>query len=154
MKNKSMGIMMQHGLCLNTGLLILRIGFWAFLVFAGRGKLMGGVDARASIANMVGFSRMPAFRGFMAAISEFLGGILMIIGLFTQIAAAFAFITMAVAIYAVSKDGFSLMNAMTPIAYAVAMLTLIFTGAGKRSLDSKLCKKLNRCCGGACEMDK
>src|SRR5689334_11460627 len=85
----------------DAGILFLRIGIgFAFIFAHGYDKMMGGPELwtkiGASMAN-VGITFAPTFWGFMAAASEFIGGILILLGLFTRPAAAFMAFTMLMA---------------------------------------------------------
>jgi putative oxidoreductase len=86
----------------NVGLLLIRLGIGlSMLVFHGYGKLTGGPEAWTRIgANMeslgVGFA--PAFWGLMAALSESVGSVLLMLGLFFRPATALLAFTMFVAV--------------------------------------------------------
>jgi|GEM_PF-1085432 len=126
--------------------------FWEFYV-AGIGKLNGDNWFDSILGNFP-----PLFRELssgtlwlMAAWGEILFAILLLLGLFTRFAAFSLIIITAVALYAVhwpesydglaqlwqgyaiSNDGFG--NFKLPLIFMVMLLPLVFSGAGKFSLD-------------------
>ncbi len=87
--------------CSDLGLLLIRLGIGLnVLIFHGWGKIFGGVERWERIggemANL-GIRFLPAFWGFMAAASESLGSVLLMLGLFFRPAAALLAFTMFVA---------------------------------------------------------
>lgn len=80
----------------------------------------------------------PYFQAWLATLTECLGIILLTLGLGTRIIAIPLIITMIVAIKTVHwENGFSAGNNgyEIPFYYALMLLSLIFTGSGKISLD-------------------
>lgn len=125
------------------GILIMRLGLGAMFVYHGAPKIMGGVDKWAGLGKAVaifGINFMPAFWGFMASSSEFVGGILVFLGLYIREASVFLFITMVVATAFHFNRGDGLFGASHAIEVGAAFLSLVFIGAGKYSLDAKLGK--------------
>ena len=129
----------------NFGLLLLRLTTGIAYVFVhGWPKISGGPELWGGIGKALsnfGITFLPGAWGFLAAISEFGGGILLILGLFTRPAAAFMGFTMFVAAtYHLTK-----LDPWNRVIYPVEMLgiflCLIFVGAGKFSLDYLLFKK-------------
>ena len=89
---------------------------------------------------------MPQITGPLVAYTEFLGGLFLIVGLLTPVAALMLAVTMAVAILQVH-----LPNGLTgpggyqfPLSLLAGSLSLLFTGAGKLSLDKLIF------CRGSC----
>lgn len=124
----------------SIGLLWLRVLAGAGIAYHGYGKVFGGHIGKLTegVAAM-GFPA-PTFFAWAAALSEFAGGILLALGLGTQLAALFIFITMSVAAFKVhAKDPLQVKE--LALAYWVVSGALFFTGAGKFSLDAKLFKK-------------
>ena len=118
------------------GLLILRLGFGLSLAFGhGLGKLppsAGFIDGTAEM----GFP-LPALFAWAAALSEFLGGLLIALGLATRPAALFAGVTMAVAAFVRhADDPFSGLE--KSFLYLVAFVALLIAGAGRYALDHYL----------------
>ena len=129
----------------NTGLLLLRIGIGIMFMLHGYPKITGGVKKWDSLGgNMatLGLDFFPAFWGFMAAFSEFFGGLLLVLGLFFRPVNLLLFITMLVAVakHVSAGDGF---NGYSHAAESgILFLSLLLIGPGKYSLDEKLSKHL------------
>lgn len=110
-------------------------------IYHGFPKVFGGSQMWANVGMMampaLGIKFAPAFWGFMAAFSEFAGGILIILGLFFRIACTLLLITMAVASHTqLTMAG--MLAASQPIEDGILFLSLIIIGPGKYSLDEKL----------------
>jgi putative oxidoreductase len=123
----------------NAGLLIIRVGMGVAYTFVyGWGKITGGTELwlklGAAMGN-VGITFAPEFWGFMASLSEFGGGILILIGLFTRPAAFFMAFTMLMAtLQHLSKlDPWN--RVMSPMENFAVLIGLVFLGAGRYSLD-------------------
>jgi len=121
-------------------LLCVRLGLCFMFVFIHGGpKLFGGPEKWLEVGSMlkaVGFTAMPALLGFIAAVCEFFGGILIGIGLFTRLGAAMILSTLVIAA-AVMWRLKGLFAAAPAIEDSLFMLVLMVVGAGKYSLDSK-----------------
>src|SRR5688572_29008146 len=86
------------------GLLFLRVMMGLGADYHGYGKLFGrGIEGFAGGVEKMGFP-FPLFFAWAAALSEFVGGILVIAGLKTRYAALFIFITMSVAAFHAHAD--------------------------------------------------
>ncbi len=122
----------------NLGLLILRIGIGIMFLLHGFPKLMGGIQTwefLGSQMSVVGINFAPVFWGFMAAISESLGGLLLILGLFTRPAAFLMLFTMLIATLMHLTNGDGLKGASHAIELGIVFISVIIIGAGKYSLD-------------------
>ncbi len=132
----------------DLGLLVLRLGVGiSFLLVHGLPKITGGPELWTKIGGAMsnlGISFAPTFWGFMAAASEFGGGLLILIGLFTRTSSFFLAFTMLVA----TATHLSRMDAwgrvFHPLELMCVFIALMFIGAGKYSLDSMIFKKSNR----------
>ena len=128
----------------DIGKLILRVSISVLMLFHGYAKISHGVDKIASNLVKSGF---PEFLAYGVYIGEVLLPILIIIGLFTRLAALGMGMTMIFAIYLVfSEKIFMLSNHGSPIIempllYLILSIVIFFIGAGKYSLDGK--KKAN-----------
>ena len=125
----------------DVGLLILRIGLGGMFLFHGIPKILGGPEKWEKLGmamSSVGVHFMPVFWGFMAAFSESLGAVLIILGLFFRPACILLTITMAVAASAHLSKGDGLKGASHAIEDGIVFLSLILIGPGKFSLDEKL----------------
>ena len=125
----------------DVGLLVLRVGLGVMFLHHGWPKISGGPEKWAQIgmatANL-GVTFAPAFWGLMAALSEFGGGLCLIAGFATRIAAFFMAGTMAVAATMHLSSGDGLSVASHAIEAGVVFLSLILIGAGRFSLDARI----------------
>ncbi len=124
------------------GALIMRLTLGAIMVAHGYTKIIPK-GALYNFTQFVAHLGMPAWLGYVAAFTEFFGGMLLILGLLTRIAAFATVIDMGVAIVKVhlhtgltshgGQQGFEY-----PLALLALSLMLVFTGAGLLSLDDVL----------------
>ena len=119
----------------SLGLLWLRVLMGAGMAYHGYGKLFGGTMQK--FMEGVAALGMPSQMAWAAALSEFLGGICIALGLGTRVAAAFVFATMSVAAFrAHAADPFNVKE--LALAYWVMSGALVLMGAGDFSVDAKL----------------
>jgi putative oxidoreductase len=116
------------------GLFILRVVLGIIMVVHGYHKVFGGLHHHAQFVASLG---MPAWLGYVSAFTEFLGGIALVAGVLTRIAALAVCVDMCVAIAKVhwhngltGQGGFEFPLSLAAIAFA-----LIFAGAGPISVD-------------------
>jgi putative oxidoreductase len=122
------------------GLLLLRIGLGGMFLWHGGPKLLGGPEKwekLGSAMSHVGIQAMPLFWGLLAAVSEFFGGICLILGFFFRPACMFLAVTMAVAASMHFGKGEGLQGASHALEDGIMFLSLIFIGPGKYSIDKK-----------------
>ncbi|HNW90653.1 MAG TPA: DoxX family protein [Bacteroidales bacterium] len=122
----------------DIGLLILRIGIGIMFILHGLPKLSGGTETwnfLGSQMSVVGITFAPVFWGFMAALSESLGGLLLLLGLFTRPAALLMLFTMLIATLMHFTNGDGIKGASHAMEMGIVFLSVIFTGAGHYSLD-------------------
>lgn len=133
----------------DAGLLVLRLAAGAIFIYAGYGKLFGsiGMDAFTGMVEGIGFPA-PAFFAYCAAITEFFGGMALILGLGTPIVAALLAFVMLIAFSMVNGAGFP--AGELDVALFAIVLALGAIGPGSWSLDrhicEKFCKKGDTCC--------
>lgn len=127
-----------ESLAANIGILLLRIIAGLSMAFAhGLGKMPPSEKFVAGVTEM-GFPA-PVFFSWMAGISEFVGGLFIVVGFFTRPSAIFLGITMLVAAFVRhGADPFS--NQEKAILYLGFCILLIFTGSGKFGVDGVLRK--------------
>ncbi|MFO1519804.1 MAG: DoxX family protein [bacterium] len=138
---------------MSFGLLLLRLALGAIFIVHGGQKVFGwlhgpGLDGWVA---MMGKSGVPAFMAYLAAFTEFGGGIAVVLGLLTRLAGLGLASVMAVAIWQVHwKNGFFLNWFLEPgkghgyeynLALIAMALCLVFAGAGRISIDALFCKK-------------
>ena len=114
--------------------LVLRVVLGVIMVGHGYSKVFGGLRLHAAFVASLG---MPAWLGYVSSFTEFFGGLLLIVGLVTRIAALGICINMVVAIVKVHLHNGLLGQGgyQFPLALAAIAFALIFTGAGPLSLD-------------------
>ncbi len=116
------------------GLLVLRVVLGAILITHGKQKLFGGMG---NFTHMVAAIGMPGWMGYLAAGTEFFGGILLILGLATRLVGIAVTIEMLVAVFRVHlKHGLAGQGGYDfPLLVCATAFSLIFFGAGSISLD-------------------
>ena len=130
---------------LDLGILTIRVLIGAAMAAHGAQKLAGwfggyGLKGTGGFFEQLGFHPGTLFAGF-AGVGEALGGLLLMLGLFTPAAAAMVLSAMLVAIAVVHwKNGFFTAESgiELPFLYAVAALALALTGPGSFSVDEWL----------------
>jgi putative oxidoreductase len=119
----------------DIALLVLRLWFGTVLALGhGWGKVS---HLGAFIDNVAKTVPLPHVLGPAAALSEFAGGLLLALGLFSRPAAALIMTTMGVAAFHIhAADPF--MKKEFALAYGVAALVALIAGPGRYSLDARL----------------
>lgn len=123
----------------NTGLLILRLGAGGLMFFGhGLGKFMGYGEMSAGFPDPLGVGSPISMA--LAIFAEALCSLLIMLGCLTRFAAIPLIITMLVAAVVIhAADPWKVKE--LAVLYLVPFLTLLFTGAGRYSLDSLCCRK-------------
>ncbi|WP_348269010.1 DoxX family protein [Edaphobacter paludis] len=118
------------------GALLLRLALGSAMIFHGYQK----VSTHAALHHFVHYVvtlGLPYWLGYVSAFTEFVGGILVVLGLFARLASGFIAINMLVALVTVGiHQGFGNYNYIAELA-AIAFM-LCFYGAGALALDHKL----------------
>lgn len=130
-------------------LLILRIAIGVIFIVHGYGKLFGNMPGMTAFTGMVaglGFP-MPAFFAYCAALSEFLGGIALLLGIWTRVFSVLIMIVMVVALMGVKK--FALPQGDPDVALLAIAIAIHLMGPGRFSLAAKMGMK-KECAGGVC----
>ncbi|MBX3183845.1 MAG: DoxX family protein [Polyangiaceae bacterium] len=126
---------------LGTDFALLSLRLWFGLAMAwahGYGKITNLEGFTANVAKM-GLP-LSSVLGPAAALSEFVGALLIALGLMTRLSAAFLLITMVVAAFVVhAADPFQ--KKELALSYAVVMGALLVTGPGRFSVDARLGKR-------------
>lgn len=125
----------------DAGLLMLRIGIGAMYMFHGWPKITGGPQVWEGLGKAMGvfgITFAPAFWGFMAAFTEFVGGLCLMTGLlFGPFCALLTFeMLVASGMHITKGDGF--VAASHAIEMCIIFFSLIFIGPGKFVLFSFL----------------
>ena len=115
-------------------LLVMRLALGAVMAVHGYHKVFGGLHHHVQFVSSLG---LPGWTAYLSAFAEFLGGLLVLLGLLTRVAAFAICIDLCVAIAKVH-----LHNGLTgnggyefPLALATLAFALIFFGAGPIALD-------------------
>ncbi len=121
------------------------LGLLAMRLFAGGAMMLHGWPKIQNAGSWMGpEAPVPAFLQFLAAFSEFFGGLAWILGLMTPLASFGILCTMTVAVHFhavmrgdpfIAKEGPSYELAAL---YWVIALILMLAGSGKISLDAKI----------------
>jgi putative oxidoreductase len=118
------------------GALLMRLLLCASMLYHGYDKVI----PHAALSHWVHYIStlgLPAWLGYVSAFTEVIGGVLLLLGLFTRLAAAFVAINMYVAFFTVGiHQGFDKYTSI--LALAVIATMLLFYGAGALALDRKI----------------
>ena len=115
---------------------IIRIGIGFMFVLHGYPKLFGGVEEWTSLGKLgpgsLGLNFWFPLWGFMAAISETIGGLFLVLGIYVRLAALFMFITMlfAVGFHIASGNG----SPYHAIESAIVFAGLFLAGTGNYTI--------------------
>ena len=118
-------------------LLVLRAVLGLVMTVNGWMKVAGGMAEFKGFVITIG---IPGWMGYLAAYGEFLGGILLIVGLLTRFSGLTILIIMVVAVVKVTwKNGLTGPQGYGfPLALAAMAFTIIFFGGGPISLDTAI----------------
>lgn len=133
------GISTERWTSVDLALLILRLGIGVSFVFVyGAAKITGGPAEWADLGQnmaLFGITVWPTFWGFMAALTEFGGGILLVLGLFFRPVLVLFLLTMTVAAASHLAAGEGPWHATE---MATVFGALLLTGPGQYSVDAWL----------------
>jgi putative oxidoreductase len=121
----------------DLALLILRVGLGIIMIYHGWPKV---TDLGGTIEGMSGMGiPAPAVAAIFAAVAEFVGGLLMLVGAFTDIAGLmFATDMLGAIIFVHAKNGFSVANGGVewPLILVAAALAIALAGPGRYAVGS------------------
>ena len=140
----SIRIFNTSGNSMHLALLVIRVGIGIIFMLHGWPKLAGGVETWSGIGGtmaIVGLDFAPAFWGLMAALAEFLGGLLLVVGFVTRPAALLMLITMLMAVLMHAQQGDGLNTILHPLKGLIVFFALLISGAGKYSIDRMFARK-------------
>lgn len=123
----------------DIGLLVLRL-FFGLAMCLGHGiaKIQKGPQGFVENVSKMDIPLAPAAGWGVLAI-EVLGSLLIVLGVFTRLTALASLVVMLVAAFVVhANDPFSIKE--KALAYAAVYLTIVFTGAGRISIDKLISK--------------
>lgn len=138
----------------DIGLLLVRLGLGLVMVHAGAGKLFGfdgGPGSEMFIAGMAK-SGVPAIAAWCAIVAEFFGGLGVLFGLLTRIAAGGIALTMRYATFTklqpiiagTAEQGKAFNDVMGPGIYLLLAIAVVCMGPGRASFDAALFTKKPR----------
>lgn len=124
-----------HLTATDWGLFALRVGVAVLMLFGhGWSKLAGFAEKSATFSDPLGIGSAASLS--LAVFAEFFCSILIGLGLFTRFAALSLVINMAVAAFIV-HDGAPWAKQELAVIYLVMYVAILFTGAGRLSLDRR-----------------
>jgi putative oxidoreductase len=121
-------------------LLVMRLALGAIMAVHGYHKVFGGLHHHAQMVAGLG---LPGWLGYVSSFAEFLGGLLILVGLFTRAAAFAVCIDLVVAIWKVHLHNGLIGSPDRPgyefaLAAAVLAFALILFGGGPIAIDHVL----------------
>lgn len=121
--------------CASWALLVLRIAMAIIFIYHGYGKLFGapGMTGFTGMVGNLGFP-LPSVFAYIAALAEFIGGIALLLGVWTRLAASLIGVNMIVAIIMVKKFALPMIDA--DLALLAISLTLVLMGPGMYSISA------------------
>lgn len=117
--------------------LLLRVLLGAVFITHGFAKVSGDMARFSSAVGGLGFPA-PTLFAWAAALAEFLGGICVLVGLFTRWAALAIAVVMAVAVTQVHLHEGLIGGYEFPLTLLIVAVTLALSGAGPCSLDKNV----------------
>jgi putative oxidoreductase len=126
---------------LNTGILLLRWMVGLIFFVAGAGKVMGwfgGFGMKTTLEMFKTGMNISAPLAYLSSYTEFIGGLLLIIGLLTRPAAFALVINMTVAVILTGTKNFFMGGAAYPCSLGVSCLVILLTGPMAYSIDALL----------------
>jgi putative oxidoreductase len=119
----------------NVGLLVLRLGAGILLAKHGYTKLIGFNEMQSKFMSFMGLS--PSVTLGLVIFAEFFCAIFIALGLFTRLASIVLIILTVVIIFQVGNADVFGKDELATL-YLAAFATLLFTGAGKISVDNMI----------------
>lgn len=129
---------------ISAAILLLRVMAGLILFVAGAGKVLGwfgGMGMSATIGIFQTSMHLSSFWTYVSCYTEFIGGLLIIVGLFTRVASFALFINMLVATLFVGFTNFFMGGAAYPCLLMIIFLVLILSGPMEYSIDALLARK-------------
>ncbi len=126
------------------GATLLRLVLGVALVYHGYGKVIPShgvaahpLSAMQTYTHVIASLGLPGWLGYVSALTEFVGGMLLVLGLLTRVAALLIAGNMLVALSAVTLHrGYQASE--YPIALLAMAVMLVLTGGGAMALDRRI----------------
>ncbi len=133
-----MALFAQLGNYKNFGLFVMRVGVGVMLFMHGLPKLTGGPAKWEALGHSMAnlhITVVPVFWGFMSAITECIGGLFCVLGLWFRLVSILMVINFIVAIVKLNMGGSTIMESAEAIELCFVFFGFIFLGAGAYSVD-------------------
>ncbi|HIA37111.1 MAG TPA: DoxX family protein [Flavobacteriales bacterium] len=125
----------------NGGMLFLRLWLGIAMIVHGYNSVIGG-EMHGFIEYLESFQiPAPELMAWLAKGSEFFGGVLLVIGLFSKVSALFILVTMSVATFIVHEGALIGTAGELTWCYLLISIAILIQGSGKISLDHFIFKK-------------
>lgn len=124
----------------HLALLVCRLWLGAMMLYHGSLKLFGGMER--FLETVTSKLHLPAAMGWAAVLAEFVGGLLVTLGLLTRPAAFGIACTMAVAAFGAHATSPWTQKEFA-LSYFVIALAIILAGAGRFSIDALIAAKIS-----------
>ena len=124
---------------MNISLLLLRCTIGLILFVVGAGKVLGwfgGMGINKTLQIFTSNMHIPAYLAYISCYTEFLGGLFLIIGLFTRPVAFLVTINMIVATIFMWSSGFPSGGAAYPFSLTIISAAILLSGPLNFSLDN------------------
>lgn len=131
-------------------LLVLRVVVGIVFIYHGWGKLMGDMPGIAGFTGMLKSMSFPApaAMAYIAALTELVGGVAILLGVFAHVFAIFTGFTMLIAFAVAHK--FQLGAGDASIVLLACSIVIALMGAGRYSVVGMMNKDGEGCCGSSC----
>jgi len=119
-------------------LFFLRLSIGLLTIIHGAPKIMGGTESWqffGAAMTSIGIDFLPVMWGFIAAATEFFGGIMFTCGLGTRFSSFFLALMMAIATIWHVQKGDLFMVYSFPLSVMCVFITFLWIGGGRFSLD-------------------
>ena len=127
---------------IDISLLLIRLAIGLMFIFVyGEFKMFGGPEMWENLGGAMenfGITFYPKIWGFMAALAEFGGGVLVLLGLFFRPACLILMFNMSIAASSHFFNNEGIMGAGHAVELTVIFLALAISGPGKYSVDGRL----------------
>ena len=126
---------------IGLGILLLRITIGTILFVAGASKALGwfgGIGMETTLKYFKNDSGISAFWAYVSTYAELIGGLLLIIGLFTRISAFALTINMLVAVIVVGTKNFFMGGGAYPFTLMIGCFMIVLSGPMQISIDNLL----------------
>ncbi len=124
----------------DLGLFLLRVVVGVIMIIHGVPKFLGGTETLKEVGSAManlGVTYAPVFWGFMAAFSEVLGGLLLIVGFLFRPACFFLGFTMVIATLLNYSIESSFGSVAHPLTMTFLFFSFMFIGPGRFSVQKE-----------------